>query len=267
MNPNIILHPGFFGRGFLSEVITCLTSFHFLVTRGIDPETIYISKSNFFKQYGDPINWYEERIVTDSIPNAAYFNTILSHNPETWEPHERSLFRTGLPYGLLGKYRKYIPHNKRVLDIINGIPAKTNCLGIHYRGTDHQTVHFNSPTSTNKSVSVDSYIEAIENKLETKGYDSVFIATDEEQTFTRLYTHLKEKYPNLDIQYNNCIRSTTEIPIMQLQIPEDKKIRAGDEVLLDCHNIALCKEVLCRDSNMINYASVLNPNLVITYLG
>ena len=274
-NKKVVLFSGY-PRGFLSEYMTLLTSFRVLLKHNFLAENIFIHDSMFYL-YGNPINWFSQEKVSSNFENSLHYNTMDSHSVSDWTTEELSMFKTILPYGLLGEYMKYFPLNTRVQNILNKKKSITDsCLGLHYRGTDHQGATLSNTNAGSGRVSVEIFIENADKKLQTGQYNCLFLATDENRVLDKLYNTFKQKYNSLDIFYNDCIRSNSDTAIhldinngnksSSLFTPEEK-IKMGEEVLLDSQYLSFCSEVICRDSNIINYATVLNPKLKIHYLG
>ena len=120
-------------RGFLSNYTTILTSLRYLICKeNIDPENIFIS-STMFSLYGNPKQWFDSKkiieddeVTSEFIIHDSKFNFDLS----IWPTHQELN---------LVDYIDCIPLNSRVnnflkKDVIN----YSNCLGIHYRGTDNR---------------------------------------------------------------------------------------------------------------------------------
>lgn len=234
-----------FSRGFLSNYTTILITLKELIgNRGYNPDNIFISPTAF-SLYGNPKNWFLESKIGHPT-NSEIVGSTRFINLDAW-PTEAQLN--------LSEYIKYIPYNSRINSMLqlNLIDFK-NCLGIHYRGTDHGN-HIDK-------VSPEKFLFEIAKELNTNNYESVFVATDEIailEFFERALTGIK-------LYHNSTIKSKTAQSLHYSGFDEYTRIKLGDEVLLDCHSIANCKSVVCATSNIINYARILNSKLDVLYV-
>lgn len=232
-------------RGFLSNYTTILITLRELVgRRGYDGEGIFISP-DMFSLYGNPTNWFLESKVSHP-EGAEIFGSTQFIDIDPW-PTEEQLN--------LSQYIKYFPYNSRITSLIeSNLPQFENCLGIHYRGTDHKQ-HVDR-------ISLDTFFSEIAEEIERNEYESVFLATDE----VNILESFQDAIDGVEIYHNNTIKSNTTQSLHWTGFDENTRVKLGDEVLLDCHAIANCKTVICKTSNIINYARILNPNLNVLYL-
>ena len=253
---SVVLHEGH-PRGFLSNYLTVLTGIRYFMRRGIPAENIHVS-GLMFSMYGNPKNWFAENRVSDRV-DAIRVDATTTHVENDWSKEELDSAKTVLPYHLLSDVRKHFPYNSRVTEYINTMSMPEKCLAIHYRGTDHPNAH-------SKAVDISEYESAIDQAIQNDGYKTLFVCGDEAAMINRITAYCKSNYGGISIITNDFIRSETKIPIHKLNLSSADKIRTGDQVLMDTHCISKCHAVICRDSNIINYASVLNPLLDIKYM-
>jgi hypothetical protein len=238
-------------RGFLSNYLTILTSFHVLKNKGVDLSKICISPS-MFMLYGNPANWFDSSRVSDDAKK--YFNT-----QDGWyHQYPWASFREFD----LDRYRKYFPYNKRIQSIIDSIdPNKyKNSLGVHYRGTDG-VMH-------TEFVSVEKYIKSTEEEFFAGNYDSIFITTDQSDVIEKFLTYFKEKHNFNNFYFYDHQRTMSRAGLhysIQSNPNSPERILAGDEVLIDAHTLSLCKTIIGKSSNITNYARILNPFIEILY--
>jgi hypothetical protein len=234
-----------FPRGFLSNYTTILITLKELIgNRGYNPDSIFISP-DAFSLYGNPGNWFLESKIghpkDSEIVGATRFMNI-----DAW-PTEDQLD--------LSEYIKCIPYNSRVDSFLkSNLINFDNCLGIHYRGTDHGN-HIDK-------ISLERFLSETMSELDRTNYDSVFLATDE----INILEFFQNALAGIKVYHNNTIKSKTSQSLHYSGFDEQTRIKLGDEVLLDCHSIANCKSVICATSNIINYARILNSKLNIIYL-
>ena len=234
-------------RGFLSNYLTVLTSFRTLERSGVKPEDVCVSPS-MFMLYGTADNWFDETKVTDDADQA--FNSQEGWDLNYCWPSYRDLD--------LKKYIKYFPLNERVKSLIDGIDSDqySNCLGVHYRGTDG--------VGHTEFVSVEQYLDAAAEEYSSGNYDSIFIATDEEGVVEKF----REHFGDIDLYYNDHQRTDSKSGLhysIEAEPNSPERILAGDEVLIDATTLSKCKTIICKSSNIANYARVLNPSVEVLY--
>lgn len=234
-------------RGFLSCYISILTSFRILENNNINLEDVKIDQS-MFSLYGDPSNWFDENLITNS---GRVYETPNSWDLSMWPTYsELDLF----------KYTKYIPFNERITNIINSDKADySNTLGVHYRGTDNR---YNGHT---QHITVDTFLKSTCEEFEKNYYDSIFIATDEIGVIEKFKDIFSEKYKFDNIISFDHIRIDSNVGLHFNDFSEDEKILLGDQVLVDAHTLSKCKTIIGKTSNVSNYARILNPMLEILY--
>lgn len=232
-------------RGFLSNYTTILITLRELVCRkGYDGNNIFISPQ-MFSLYGDPRNWFLEDKVCHPEGSDVFGSTDFM-DIDPW-PTKGQLD--------LKDYIQYVPYNKRVESYIeDNLKVPDNCLGIHYRGTDHKQ-HVDR-------VSLNKFFSYISEEIEKTNYEAVFVATDEENVIETF----EDFFDGVKIIHNNSLKSKTQIPLHFTNFDLDTKVKLGDQVLLDSHSISNCRTVICKTSNIINYARILNPELNVIYV-
>jgi hypothetical protein len=232
-------------RGFLSNYTTILITLRELVgRRGYDGNDIFISP-DMFSLYGSPTNWFSEDKV--GFPEGSVvFGSTQFIDIDPWPTKDQLNLK---------QYTKYIPYNQRVTDYIEAnLKVPNNCLGIHYRGTDHNQ-HVDR-------VSLEKFFSYIEEEINQRSYESVFVATDEENVIEAF----EDFFDGVEIVHNNSLKSNTHTALHFTNFDSDTKVKLGDQVLLDSHSIANCRTVICKTSNIINYARILNQNLNVIYV-
>lgn len=234
-------------RGFLSNYLTILTTFRTLEKKGIDLNNICVSPT-MFMLYGTPDNWFEpSKVSEDSLK---VFNTQNGWDCDYPWPSFKDLD--------LGKYRKYLPYNQRMQEIIDSIPKEkySNALGVHYRGTDG--------VGHTEFVSVDKYINVAEQEYKSGNYDFIFLTTDQ----TDVVDKFKDYFKDIDIVHYDHQRTMSQSGLhysIEANPNDPKRILAGDEVLIDAHTLSMCKTIIGKSSNITNYARILNPYVEILY--
>lgn len=248
MNTEIISLIEGIPRGFLSNYVTILNAIRGLISEGYDGDNIFISPS-MFSLYGNPNNWFLSSKINQPEGSKVISSTIFCDNIDPWPTNSQLN---------LSEFIKFVPYNLRIEKYIEKeLKDTSNSLGIHYRGTDH-SYHVDK-------IPIQKFISESIKEFENNNYESIFIATDEEnviEVFENVFRGIK-------IIYNDTIKSKdTSIPLHISNIRRSAKeyIDLGDQVLLDSHSISNCKKVICKTSNIINYARILNLNLDVLYI-
>ncbi|MFZ9376598.1 MAG: hypothetical protein ACO25K_05700 [Candidatus Fonsibacter ubiquis] len=248
MNDEIIALTEGPSRGFLSNYVTILNAIKWLINDGYDGNNIFISPS-MFSLYGNPINWFSDTKVLEPKGSKILPSTIYCDNMDPWPTKDQVELK---------KFSKYIPYNSRInLYLDNNLKNTTKSLGIHFRGTDH-SMHVDR-------IPIEKYIEESVKEFQSNKYESIFIATDEEN----IIEMFENVFMGIQIIHNNTIKSKDKITPLHksygARTPKEL-IDLGDQVLLDSHSISNCKKVICKTSNIINYARILNPELDVLYI-
>lgn len=231
-------------RGFLSYYISILTSFRQLLNSGFNIEDIRIDPYIFYT-YGEASNWFQkDRIAFASLEDSIFYSTD-SWNIDPWPSNEQ--------LDLLG-YKQYFDYNYKTQEYIsNNMPNIENSIGIHFRGTDHYHTD---------RIELEVYIDNVLQKMYNEGYDTVFVATDEDGILEQIYHSL----PDANIIHNNTIKSSNGISVFDKNMSIEDKIESGRQVLLDSHCLAKCNTVFAKLSNVNYYSRILNPQLEVIYL-
>jgi len=242
---SVVFHEGP-PRGFLSTYVSLLAAYrNFIGTQGIDYKEIHISPDNF-QFYGfNPQNWFDVLNLSDGEHTSIHQNTAAIYGIEEY-PTIESLN--------LASYSKFIPYNENTKNFLtSNVKPLNNCLGVHWRGTDH---------APHGMIDQNTMLNAIRQQLETNAYDQLFICSEQHNLIETISDCVRSEFNFHNIVVNDVMRSN-EIPIFYANVD---KVRLGLEVLLDCHMLSACKFVLCKSSNVITYARILNIALEGFYL-
>ena len=160
--------------------------------------------------------------------------------------------------------RTRIKLRKEILDKIDAFAATNfankKVIGVHFRGTDIWKSIKNWSTVF-KKVGPPEYFSLIDSLLETKKYDCVFLATDEEL----VYQQFKERYGQKLITYSKN-RSTNKRVIVhyltgRYPIIESKftKRELGEEVIIDALLLSKSDFFVYGASNVSTVVKFFNP--------
>lgn len=231
-------------RGFLSYYISILTSFRYLISQGFNVDDIKVDPY-IFHTYGEASNWFEkDNIAFPGLEDSIFYSTD-SWNIDPWPTNEQ--------LNLLS-YKKYLDYNKKTYEYINSrVPEMKDSIGIHFRGTDHYHTD---------RVELDIYIDNAKESMYNNGYDTLFVATDEEGILEKIYS----SFSDINIIHNNTIKSSNGVSVFDKSMSSEDKIESGRQVLLDSHCLSECNIVFAKLSNVNYYSRILNPKLEVVYL-
>ena len=134
-------------------------------------------------------------------------------------------------------YRKYIRFNTQTFQYIEKnirmILRGKRTLGVHIRGTDFYKEFNNHPVP----VSVDEYLEVINDEIRKQKYEQVFVATDD----ARCLKELKNKIQVPLVFYRNTMRASSNKSVaFERSKRKNNNYLLGLEVLKDVHTLAAC---------------------------
>lgn len=126
-------------------------------------------------------------------------------------------------------------------------------LGVHVRGTDFNNGYLNHA----KAVTLEQYLDAAGAAMEGGGFDSVFLATDEEKAIEAFQKRFGDKLR----YYPDILRSTTGEALHFSSNPrENHKYLLGLEVLRDTMTLAACDGLIAGFSNVSLAARIIKQS-------
>jgi len=153
---------------------------------------------------------------------------------------------------LITKYIKLKPHiqNKVSMFLQNYFEGNT-VIGLHYRGTDKS---IEAPNVTYEAVG-----EVISKEVEAHKTIKIFVATDDENFLTYMYTNFPGKIIALQ-----AIRSKDKKPVHSNN--DENPYQKGEDALLDCLLLSHCSKIYKTASNLSDVAIKFNPNIPVVHL-
>lgn len=231
-------------RGFLSYYISILTSFKKLLNDGYKLDDIRIDPYMFYT-YGEASNWFDASIIASPQEGDNIFYSTDSWDIDPW-PSKKQLD--------LLQYKKYFDYNEKTKNYLkDNLFEINNCVGIHFRGTDHYHTD---------RVDVEYYIQAAKNEIKKRNSKNLFIATDEEG----IIESIQNAITDVNIIFNQTTKSSNGVSVFDKKMSLNDKISSGFEVLIDSHSLAKCDVVIGKLSNVNYYSRILNPGLEVIYL-
>jgi len=270
LSPRITCNKGFFSC--FTYILECLPYI----------EANYSEKVNI-KYYSHNYGSYPNFEVFGSVIKLAYEPKITNKKSEELQclaklnKSNQDFFKNN--FALAKQYfDKYFIINPNILDKVNKFTDNfSNVLGVHFRGTDKNTVKWMTHCSA------EEFIAIIKEHVSKNNYDRIFVASDEAQFIEEL-----AKSVNLPIIYYDQITTSTPIHLDRLEIITDliKKLKKADteekirleyklkteaqynqklleDAIINCLILSKCKIVIKTHSQLSGYAKVFNPELEI----
>jgi hypothetical protein len=241
-------------RGFLSNYTTILTSLRHLISqKNVDAENIFIS-STMFSLYGNPKEWFDsKKIIEDNQITSEFIihDSKINFDLSIWPTNQELNFNN---------YIDYIPFNLRIKNLLKKDDRDySNCLGIHYRGTD------NRKNGHTDFISLEKILDSANKEFQKNYYDSIFITSDENGPIEQIKKYFFDNFNFSNIFSHNHIRTSGDVALHFSNYCSEDKITLGDQVLIDSTSLSKCKTVIGKTSNVINYARIINPELEVLY--
>lgn len=148
-------------------------------------------------------------------------------------------------HNLFFKYFKVPAHISAMADC-NDL---TNCLGIHFRGTDKT-----ADTNMNTPISLQDFYVILDSYLKTNPFiTEVFLATDE----ISMHEHLTDKYRHIHFKTARTLQGNL------FWRNNENVLKNGIDAMVDMLCLSKCKVVLKVSSALSGFSKVINPNLTV----
>ncbi len=177
--------------------------------------------------------------------------------------YEKIEAKYGGEYGLSEEYterladmwKKYIFFNDRTEKQVKDTPIikkilEKKTLGVHVRGTDYNRGVSGHPVAVSES----EHILRAKKLLQDKGYEQVFLATDEQKTADAF----RDEFGDSLIIYDDILRSTDGNPVhlTEKERPEHHYL-LGIEILKDSYALSECAGLVCGISQVSNGVRIM----------
>lgn len=250
--------------GFFSEVIFTLFRLYFAYERGFVPyvewgvnHLYYEPKGvngikNVFLYYFEPVSDVQK------ISNAAYVvESSHSHILELQNKFDTHGYDASDLYmdALSLMIKKYLRYNETTLTYLekefDSLIGNKKSLAVHFRGTDYRRQYNNHPVF----VTIEQEMEKVHELIEKKGYEVIFLATDEQnavEIFRREFGDIVKTYTDTwravdgdeSVAYSNAER-------------DNHHYLLGLEVIRDQYSLTRCDGIVCGVSNLTLVARMM----------
>lgn len=252
------------GIGFFAELGMTLIKLYFADARGMTP----------FVYWGDNYLYYEPSGI-EGEKNAFlyYFKPVsdiksIDHAAFVVYPDENHFKQVKGLYGAVSyevsddyvdamarMLKKYINYNDKTYRYLQEEYSKLlgdkKTVGVHFRGTDFKKLYNNHPVP----VRIEQEIEKVRELLEQKGYEQIFLATDEEEAVRQFRQEFGDKVRIYEDTFRN--EESDESIAFSQSDRENHHYKLGLEVLRDQYTLTRCDGLVCGYSNISFIARIM----------
>jgi len=256
----IVYHIGAFGCsvGFFAEFLYALIRMYFATDRGLIPyiewgkEFLYYEKDGVDNEYNAFLYYFAPVSDVCDIKNASY--VLEATSCQISDVQNRCLHTYG--YAVTDEYmdalsnmiKKYIRYNEKTraylersyTQLIGGSKA----LAVHFRGTDYRRQYNNHPVF----VTIEQEIEEVHKLINTKDYEVIFLATDEQEAVTRFRQEFGDSVKVFEDTWR--ADSGDESVAYSHSARKNHHYLLGLEVLRDQYMLTRCDGLVCGISNV-----------------
>lgn len=252
------------GMGFFAELGVTLIKLYFADERGFVPYVrwgeryLYYEldgingEKNAFLYYFKPVS------EVKSIEHACH----VVHSDDSHYAQVKALYHA-VSYDVSEDYinamarmlKKYIQYNDETREYLESqfstLLGDMKTVAVHYRGTDFNKGYNNHPIP----VQAEQEIEKVKELLQHKGYEQIFLATDENAMVERFRQAFGDKVK----VYEDTFRddgSGESIAFSKAE-RENHHYKLGLEVLRDQYTLTRCEGIVCGYSNITFIARVM----------
>ncbi len=247
------IKPEYSGSGFFADHSHLLGLLYFADYFGLEPVVEYPPDHCYAEKHpvngrSNPFEYYYQQPGAVSLEELYCYRQVICSRKENGS-YAVALKENSNGYSITEKYiqemgritRKYLRLQPEVEGYIEESIQKLakgneQLLGIHFRGTDFKRNYNGHPVS----LTVEDYGAVIDSLLD-KGYEKLFIATDDMEALERF----KELYGNKLVFFEDVIRSTEKETVMKsVSERTEHHYRLGLEVLRDMMMLAKCDSLI-----------------------
>lgn len=252
------------GMGFFAELGVTLIKLYFADERGFTPYVYWGERYLYYEADGIEgeenayLYYFAPASHVDSIQRAKHVvRSEMCHYEQV-----KALFGA-ISYDVSEAYvdamadmlRKYVRYNEKTLHYLKEqfymLLGDKKTLAVHYRGTDFRKQYNNHPVA----VRIEQALEEAKKLLQQKGYEQVFLATDEKEAVLRFQEAFGDKVKI----YEDVFRSETgnDSIVFYKSEREHHRYLLGLEVLRDQYTLTNCDGLICGYSNVTFLARIM----------
>lgn len=151
--------------------------------------------------------------------------------------------------------KKYVCYNDKTAQYLDkqyeNLLGNKKTVGVHFRGTDFRKQYNNHPVA----VEIEQEIEKVRDLLESKGYEQIFLATDEESAVDRFREAFGDKVKVYEDTYRE--KDGDESIAFSKDAREHHRYKLALEVIRDEYSLTRCSGLVCGYSNVTFIARIM----------
>ena len=252
------------GIGFFAELGMTLIKLYFADERGLVPYVhwgeryVYYEPDGIRGEKNAFLHYFKPASEVVSIEHACH---VVYQ--ESWQCNQVKALYGAVSYDVSDAYidamarmlKKYIQYNAETKKYLEEEYIKLldnkKTIAVHYRGTDFNKGYNNHPVP----VQVEQEIHKVRELLDGKGYEQIFLATDEHAIVGRFREEFGESVKVYEDTYRDD--GSGESIAFSKSDRENHHYKLGLEVLRDQYTLTHCAGIVCGYSNITFIARVM----------
>lgn len=250
--------------GFFSEVIFTLFRLYYADSRGFTPyvywgkEHLYYEPGGIKGQYNVFLYYFQKVSEIAEVKHAAHvIDSAYEHIHEIQDHLGTHGYDVSELYmkTLTLMVEKYIHYNEQTRLYLENefekLIGNKKALAVHFRGTDYRRQYNNHPVF----VTIEQEILEVQKLIKKKGYEIVFLATDEEEAIRKFRREFGDRLK----VYEDTWRAPAgdESVAYSHSNREHHHYLLGLEVLRDQYTLTRCSGLVCGISNLTIMARIM----------
>lgn len=262
----IVYHINEFGRsvGFFAEFLYVLKRLYFASDRGFVPHIewgnacLYYEDDGVDGEHNAFLYYFEPVSDVVSVEHAAHVIRAEEYHIGSVEASFHSVGYTVTDEymdALSSMAKRYIRYNKKIMTYLqNGydmLIGNRKALAVHFRGTDYRRQYNNHPVF----VTIEQEIAKVREILNTKNYEIIFLATDEQEAVDVFRQEFGDKVKLFEDTWR--AEDGDESVAFSHSNRENHHYLLGLEVLRDQYMLTRCEGLVCGISNLTLAARIM----------
>lgn len=252
------------GMGFFAELGVTLIKLYFADERGFTPYVHWGERYLYYEPDGIEgeknayLYFFKPASEVKSIEKAMHVvYSEFSHYEQVKKIYDAVSYDVSEDYvnAMARMMKKYVCYNDKTAKYLENqyesLLKDKKTVGVHFRGTDFRKQYNNHPVA----VEIEQEIEKVRELLETKGYEQIFLATDEESAVDRF----REEFGDKVKVYEDTYRETEgdESIAFSKDTRENHRYKLALEVIRDEYSLTRCSGLVCGYSNVTFIARIM----------
>lgn len=252
------------GMGFFAELGVTLIKLYFADERGFTPyihwgeRYLYYEPDGMDGEKNAYLYFFKPASEVESIDQAMHVvYSEISHYEQVKKIYHAVSYDVSDDYinAMARMMKKYVCYNDKTAQYLESsydrLLGTKKTVGVHFRGTDFRKQYNNHPVA----VEIEQEIEKVKELLQNKGYEQIFLATDEENAVRKF----REAFGDKVKVYEDTYRETDgdESIAFSEDEREHHRYKLALEVLRDEYTLTRCSGLVCGYSNVTFIARIM----------